>query len=100
MGKIFNFIENILMKKPQELSPEQQKMLAAIGKQIKNLRKAKNMSYEKMAKEIGIARNTYNLLEQGKINFQLCTLQAILKYHSIPISQFFKSLESNKDSVK
>jgi transcriptional regulator with XRE-family HTH domain len=88
------------MKKPQELSPEQQALLAEIGKQIKELRITKNISYEKMAEETGVARNSYNLLEQGKINFQLITLEKILKHHSITLSQFFHDLESNKDSVK
>lgn len=80
------------MKKPQELSVEQQKLLAEIGKRIKDLRISKKMSYEKMAEESGVARNTYNLLELGKINFQFCTLTQILKYHNKTISDFFKSL--------
>jgi transcriptional regulator with XRE-family HTH domain len=88
------------MKKPQELSPEHQALLTEIGKRIKELRITKSISYEKMAEEIRIARNTYNLLELGKINFQLITLEKILKHHNITLSQFFHDLQSNKDSVK
>jgi transcriptional regulator with XRE-family HTH domain len=80
------------MKKPQELSVEQQELLTEIGKRVKDLRTAKNMSYENMAEATGVARNTYNLLELGKINFQFCTLEQILKYHNKSISDFFKSL--------
>lgn len=80
------------MKKPQELSVVQQELLTKIGQMVKDLRTAKNMSYEKMAESTGVARNTYNLLELGKINFQFCTLQRILEYHNESISDFFKSL--------
>ena len=80
------------MKKPQELSVEQQELLTKIGKRVKDLRTGKNMSYENMAEATGVARNTYNLLELGKINFQFCTLQQILKYHNKSINSFFKSL--------
>jgi transcriptional regulator with XRE-family HTH domain len=78
------------MKKPQELSVEQQELLTKIGKRVKDLRIAKSMSYEDMAKATGVARNTYNLLEHGKINFQFCTLEQILKYHNKSISDFFE----------
>ncbi len=80
------------MKKPKELSVEQQELLNEIGKRVKNLRIVKNMGYEDMAKATSVARNTYNLLELGKINFQFCTLEQILKYHNKSISDFFTDL--------
>jgi transcriptional regulator with XRE-family HTH domain len=80
------------MKKPQELSSEQQKLLTDIGVQIRNLRIDKKISYEKMAKLTGVARNTYYLLENGNINFQFCTLEQILKYHNKSLSDFFTDL--------
>jgi transcriptional regulator with XRE-family HTH domain len=80
------------MKKPQILSVEQQELLTEIGKRVKDLRIEKKMSYENMAEATGVARNTYNLLEHGKINFQFCTLERILKYHNKSISDFFMHL--------
>ncbi len=80
--------------KQQEMLAEQQTLLNEIGKKIKDLRTNKKLSYEKMAETIGIARNTYNLLEHGRINFQLSTLQLVLKYHKISFSKFFRDVES------
>jgi transcriptional regulator with XRE-family HTH domain len=80
--------------KQQKMSANQQMLLVEIGKMIKDLRKNKKFTYEKMAEEIGIARNTYLLLEHGKINFQLSTLQMVLKYHKISFSKFFRNIES------
>ena len=80
--------------KQQEMSAEQAKLLLEIGKKIKSLRTNKKFTYEKMAEEIGIARNTYLLLEHSRINFQLSTLQMVLKYHKISFSKFFRDVES------
>jgi transcriptional regulator with XRE-family HTH domain len=80
--------------KQQEMSAEQQTLLIEIGKKIKELRTNKKFTYEKMSEEIGIARNTYLLLEHGRINFQLSTLQLVLKYHKISFSKFFRDVES------
>jgi transcriptional regulator with XRE-family HTH domain len=80
----------MVMKK--DISPEHQKTLIEVGKKVKQLRTAKNISYEQMAKEIGISRNTYNMLEHGKLSFQFSTLLLILKYHGISLSKFFKTL--------
>jgi transcriptional regulator with XRE-family HTH domain len=80
--------------KQQIMSSEQHTLLLEIGKKIKDLRKNKKLTYEKMAGEIGVARNTYLLLEHGRINFQLSTLQLVLKYHKISFSKFFREVES------
>lgn len=79
------------------MSDDQQLFLHLIGMEIKNLRIRKKLSYEKMAEEIGIARNTYNLLEYGKINFQFSTLQLVLLYHGISFSKFFKTIEKEAE---
>jgi transcriptional regulator with XRE-family HTH domain len=76
----------------KEIIPEHQELYKKIGKKLKDLRTAKGMSYIKLAAEIGIARNSYNLLENGKINFQLSSLQLVLKYHNISLSDFFRDL--------
>lgn len=78
------------MKK--DISPEHQQTLVVIGKKVRELRTKRKISYEKMAEEIGIARNTYNLLEQGKISFQFHTILQVLKYYDISLSEFFKDV--------
>lgn len=98
MGKIFYLCCIYYYMKPQKMSDDQLWFLYLIGMEIKNLRIRKKLSYEKMAEEIGIARNTYNLLEHGKINFQFSTLQLVLIYHGISFSKFFKSIEKEAEN--
>lgn len=78
--------------KPKEIAPEHQEMMKAIGQKIRALRIAEKKGYEDMAKEIGISRNNYNLMELGKIYFKFSTLLRILDYHKISVSKFFKKL--------
>ncbi len=80
------------MKKTENIPIEQKELLLKIGKKIKQLRKDRKLSYEAIAEEIGLNRTTYNLMEQGKLNFQFSTLMLILKYHNTTISKFFKEL--------
>jgi transcriptional regulator with XRE-family HTH domain len=79
--------------KPVEFDPNYSDLMLAIGERIKDLRKEKNISYEKMAEKIGISRNSYNAIELGKTNFQFLTLLRILKYHNISIFQFIDSVK-------
>lgn len=78
--------------KPKDIPQDHQELMIEIGKRIKELRKAKQLSYIELAKQIGISRNSYNQLELGIINFQFGTLLAVLKYHGIGLDKFFKDL--------
>ena len=91
LGNIFIFVANVFTMK-KGILPEHQELLKAIGKKIKDLRTSKNISYEKMAEDIGMPRNTYNLLENGKHSFQISTLLLVLNYHGISLSKFFEDL--------
>ncbi len=93
LGILFIFRpKNISFMKPKEISPDHQVLMIGIGSRIKELRKAKQLSYIELANLIGISRNTYNQLELGIINFQFGTLLPVLKYHGISLSEFFKDL--------
>ena len=93
LGILFIFRPiNISFMKPKEISSDHQVLMMEIGGRIKQLRKAKQLSYIELANLIGISRNTYNQLELGIINFQIGTLLAVLKYHGISLSEFFKDL--------
>ena len=78
--------------KPKEIAPEYHELFHAIGKRIRELRKSKGMGYIEMAEQIGISRNSYSQLELGISNFQFITLLAVLKYHGIGLTEFFKDL--------
>ena len=79
--------------KTAQIKPDDNELIVRIGEKIRELRKQKNISYEKLAKEIGLDRNTVNLIELGKTNFQFQTLLRILSYHKMSVFDFFKSLE-------
>jgi transcriptional regulator with XRE-family HTH domain len=78
--------------RPKEIAIEHQALMKEIGRKIKELRISKNKGYIDMAREIGISRNNYNLMELGKIYFKFSTLLLILDYHKISVSEFFKEL--------
>jgi len=80
------------VKKPTDLPEEYQELLKRIGGKLRTIRKDQSKSYEIMAEDIGLPRNTYNLLERGKLNFQFSTLLQVLSYHKISISDFFEDL--------
>jgi transcriptional regulator with XRE-family HTH domain len=80
------------LRKTENIPAEHQELLLKVGKRIKQLRKDRQMTYESIAKEMGLNRTTYNLMEQGKLNFQFSTLMLILKYHNLTVSEFFKDL--------
>ena len=80
------------MKKPTDLPKEHQKLLKQVGIKLRRIRKEQSKSYEAVAEEIGLPRTTYNLLEQGKLNFQFSTLLQVLTHHQLSVSDFFKDL--------
>ena len=74
------------------ITPEIEDRLIRIGAKVKELRKSKGISYERMAYECNINRITYFSLEKGK-NFQMRTLLLILRYHNITLEEFFKEIK-------
>ena len=80
------------MKK--DISSEHEQLLIRIGKKVRDLRTADKLSYMSMAEQIGISRNTYNLLEHGKLSFQFTTLLLVLEHHKISLSDFFREIEN------
>lgn len=79
--------------KPAQIATNDNELMIRIGEKIRELRKQKNISCENLAKEIGLDRNTVNLIELGKTNFQFHTLLRILSFHNISVFDFFKLIE-------
>lgn len=82
------------MKKTKELPEEYQIIFDQIGQGLINIRKREEKNYVRMAEKIGIDRKTYNLLEQGKLNFQFSTLLQVLDYFKIPAYDFFPEIRN------
>ena len=84
------------MKKPDKISPEQKEFLVKLGKKLKKLRLDQKKGYEPLAEEMGVARNTYYAIEEGRLDFQFSSLFQILLYykrrHNITLEELFKDL--------
>lgn len=79
---------------PKEIKQEHGVILLEIGMTLRILRKKKKMSSYKLAENVGISRNTYNLMERGRIYFNISTLlQVLTYYYGDNISDFFKVSE-------
>jgi len=77
---------------PKEIKPEHQELMSKIGKRLTEVRLEKKISSSGLAKELGISRNAYHLMEAGKIYFNVLSLLQILDYHQIPATAFFENL--------
>ena len=84
------------MKKPDKISPEQKEFMVKLGKKLKKLRLDQNKGYQPLAEEMGVARNTYFAIEEGRLDFQFSSLFQILLYykrkHNITLEELFKDL--------
>ena len=84
------------MKESIKLSSEQKEMMVKLGKKIKQLRLDQKKSYEDLAEEMGVARNTYYKIEGGILNFQFSSLCQVLLYykqkHNITPEEIFKDI--------
>ncbi|MFW5700927.1 MAG: helix-turn-helix domain-containing protein [Cyclobacteriaceae bacterium] len=67
--------------------------LKAIGEKLKTLRNNNSLGIAEFSSAIGLSRNTYAMMEAGKIYFNINTLLIILDYYSISMRDFFQELE-------
>ncbi len=92
----FLFLQKKEVKKPEKLSSEHKEMMVKLGEKIKQLRIEQKKGYILLAKEIGVPKNTYYNIENGKLNFQFSSLCQILLYykrnHNITPDKIFKDL--------
>ena len=79
-------------KKPKEVEPAHQFDLERIGKKLMELRVMKGIPVSNFAKELGISRNSYSQMEKGQIYFYSYNFFKLLKYHKIPLEDFFSDL--------
>ncbi|MBN2634755.1 MAG: helix-turn-helix transcriptional regulator [Prolixibacteraceae bacterium] len=81
------------MMNKKEISEDNQLLLTSIAKRLEEMRKSKGIGYVDFAKEVGISKNVYYQIEQGKSNFQINTLMVILQHHEVSFIDFIQSLE-------
>ena len=78
--------------KPKKIKPEHQELLSKLGLKLQELRKEKNVTSSGLAKQVGISRNGYHLIETGRVYFNFLTFLNVLNYHKKSVSDFFKEL--------
>ena len=61
----------------------------AIGKKLKNLRLAKNLSQEQVSLTIKISRDHLSNIENGKYPINIKTLHKLCDFYEIELEQFF-----------
>jgi len=96
MVNFFLLLQKKTVKKPNKISPEQKEFMVKLGKKLKKLRLDQNKGYKPLAEEMGVARNTYYAIEEGRLDFQFSSLYQILLYykrhHNITLEEIFKDL--------
>ncbi len=70
-----------------------------IAKNIKRIRKLKNLSQKQIAMEIGIAQAQYSIIESGKTVPTIPTLEKIAKVLEISIIEFFNDPNSKDEEI-
>jgi len=70
------------------------KIQEKFGITIKNLRKEKCISQEKLAFDASIDRTYISDIEQGSRNISLEIVERLANYFQIPISDLFKKIEN------
>ncbi len=77
---------------PKNIKPEHKELMLRIGLKLTELRTKKKISSSGLAKEMGISRNAYHMMEVGKVYFNVISLMQILDYHQISVPDFFSDL--------
>ena len=65
-------------------------LLKSIGKNIRNMRKNKKLSQEKLAEKIEMSRNALGSIERGETNIPILTLNKIYSALGKDLSTLFK----------
>jgi DNA-binding XRE family transcriptional regulator len=77
---------------PKEVCPEHQEFLTNIGLGLQALRKEKNITISHLSDALGISRNKYAQMEEGRLYFNLLSVLQVLDYYQVNPENFFKKI--------
>ncbi len=66
-----------------------EKYIVTFGKNLRELRKSKNLSQENLANDANIPINQVGRVERGEVNTTITTLRSIAQALNIPTSDLF-----------
>ncbi len=70
-----------------------------IAKTIKALRRHANLTQPAVAGHLGIAYQSYQRMEQGKVSFRASTIHRLANLYHIPVAQIFTGVFTPSDPV-
>jgi transcriptional regulator with XRE-family HTH domain len=71
--------------------------LATLGRNIANVRRAKNLTQENVAFDLDISKTSYAKIERGETNISFLRLVQIADYFHIDVSELVKGSTSEVD---
>lgn len=74
------------------------KLEAAIGREIRSFRKKMDLTIAELAKLAGLSTGMLSKIENGNASPSLATLQAISRALNIPVTAFFRKFEEERDA--
>ncbi len=72
---------------------------AAIGRQIRNIRRRKKLTIAQLAQDIDISNGMLSKIENGQTAPSLLTLHALSRGLNVPLTVLFKGFEETRDAV-
>lgn len=73
-------------------SSKEAKYLAAFGKRLAEIRRAKGFTQESLAEKADVTALTVAYIEQGRQWPRISTMQSLAKCLGVPIAELFKGL--------
>lgn len=70
---------------------------AAIGSQVRSIRKRHDMTVMELAKQTGLSIGMLSKIENGATSPSLSTLQSLAEAFNVPITSFFTQFEEQRD---
>ena len=80
---------NFVLKKSNNYIMEKEPILLQFGKQVQDLRKARNLSQEQLADLAGVHRTYIGMIERAEKNITLCNIERIAKALKVNIKDLF-----------
>ena len=71
----------------------------AIGREVRDFRKARNMTVAELAEATGLSVGMLSKIENGVTSASLTTLQVLSAALSVPITAFFRRFEERREAV-
>ena len=72
----------------------------ALGKELKRLRKAKNLSQEEVAVQLHLKRQTYSHYETGRVQPSIKSLYALSSLYGVPMFELLKYMDVDLEEEK